>query len=143
VFFSAALEFDPMLIEFGIENKIILATPTTLIALLRSVAYGWRQEKYSQNAAQISKMAQELYRRLLDMSESFGKLGKHISNTVQNYNQVVGSFEGKVLSQARKFQEFSDIQNEIDPISPVEHSVRPLAILSDEPQKVDEIKKVG
>jgi DNA recombination protein RmuC len=136
VFFSAALEFDPMLIEFGIENKVILATPTTLIALLRSVAYGWRQEKYSQNAAQISKMGQELYRRLLEMSESFGKLGKHISNTVQNYNQVVGTFEGKVLNQARKFEEFSDTQDEIHPISPVEHSVRPCGL-------VEEVKKVG
>ena len=136
VFFSAALEFDPMLIEFGIENKVILATPTTLIALLRSVAYGWRQEKYSQNAAQISKMGQDLYKRLLDMSESFGKLGKHISNTVQNYNQVVGAFEGKVLSQARKFEDFSDIQDEIHPISPVETSVRPCGL-------VEEIKKVG
>ncbi len=142
VFFSAALEFDPMLIEYGIENKIILATPTTLIALLRSVAYGWRQEQYSQNAAQISKMAQELYRRLIDMSESFGKLGKHISNTVQNYNQVVGSFEGKVLSQARKFQELSDVQDDLDPISPIENSVRPLSALS-QADDIDETKKVN
>ncbi len=142
VFFSAALEFDPMLIEFGIENKVILATPTTLIALLRSVAYGWRQEKYSQNAAQISKMGQDLYKRLLDMSESFGKLGKHISNTVQNYNQVIGAFEGKVLSQARKFEDFSDIQDEIHPISPVEVSVRPCATLVEE-IKVEDIKKVS
>lgn len=107
-FFSAALEKDPSLIEFGVKEKVILATPTTLIALLRAVAFGWRQEGIADNARAISELGRELHKRLGDMSQHFAKLGKQIHSVVESYNQSVGTFERRVLVSARKF-------NQLDP----------------------------
>lgn len=104
-FFSAALQADPSLIEAGVDKKVLLATPTTLIALLRSISYGWRQEILSANAEDLSKKARELYKRLKDFTGHFGKVGKHLSHAVQIYNDAVGSFETRVLTTARKFSE--------------------------------------
>ncbi len=105
VFFSAALERDPMLIEFGADRKIILATPTTLIALLRAVCFGWRQEKIAQNAREISQLGSELYKRFADLSGHVTKLGKSLSHSVEAYNKTVGNLESRVLVSARKFKE--------------------------------------
>lgn len=104
-FFSAALNSDPGLIESGVDHGVILATPTTLIALLKAVAYGWRQEALALNAKEISALGRMLYERLGVLGEHFGKLGNSLNSAVDNYNKAVGSYESRVLSTARKFEE--------------------------------------
>lgn len=121
-FFSAALEQDPSLIEVGVEQKVILATPTTLIALLRAVAYGWRQESLSRNAEQISALGRDLYKRISDMGGHWTKVGKGLSQAVQSYNKAVGSLESRVLVSARRFVELGE--EPIESLEPIEQIPR-------------------
>lgn len=128
VFFSAALEQDPGLIEAGVEEKVILATPTTLIALLRAVAFGWRQEKMTENAQEISRIGKELYKRLSDMGDHFSKLGRNIHGVVDAYNQSVGTLEKRVLVSARRLKDMDVVSQseEMADIVVIEKTVRDL-----------------
>ena len=133
-FFSAALEHDPALIEAGVEQRIILATPTTLIALLRAVAYGWRQENLARNAAEISRLGRDLYKRIADLTGHWIKLGKSLDRSVQTYNEAVGSLESRVLPAARKFADLDAGMHgvEIEQVAPIEKTARALAAASGE-----------
>ncbi len=103
--FSAALEYDAGLLDFGVERRVMLATPTTLITLLLTVAHGWRQQAIAENVDKIRETGRELYKRLLTAHDHFSRLGDAIEKTVSTYNQTVGSLERNVLPSARKFKE--------------------------------------
>jgi DNA recombination protein RmuC len=137
-FFSAALEHDPALIETGVEQRIILATPTTLIALLRAVAYGWRQENLARNAAEISRLGRDLYKRLSDMGSHWLKLGRSLDNAVDAYNRAVGSLEARVMVSARRFVDLDAgaFGVDVEELAPIDKATRVLQtpeLLGDEP----------
>ncbi len=114
VFFQAALQYDPTIVEIGAEQGVIIATPTTLIGLLRAIAHGWKQDLFSKHAQQISDLGHELYKRLGDMGKHFAQVGKSLNTAAEAYNKAMGSYERRVLVSARKFQDFGAASKEVD-----------------------------
>lgn len=130
-FLSAALEVDNKLLEDAMADKVVLATPSSLVALLRAVAYGWRQEALAENAEHIRIVGEELYERLSTFADHLGKLGNHLSRSVDSYNKAVGSFDSRVLPGARKFNEMG-IQGKKDLPEPEPVERLPRSVQGDE-----------
>jgi DNA recombination protein RmuC len=126
-YFSAALQHDPALIEFGVDKRVIPASPLTLIALLRAVAYGWQQETVARNSKKVTELGRELYDRVRVLGGHFEDLAKGLTRTVDAYNSSVGTLESRVLVTARKFKELGISANEpIPELSPVDQTPRAL-----------------
>jgi len=128
MFFSAALEHDPELIEFGVDQHVVPASPTTLIALLRAVAYGWQQEAMEENARKISDLGRQLYDAVRVLGTHFDDLGSRMKSSLEAYNKAVGSLEGNVLVKARKFKELqaANAVEDIPALEPVDRVPRML-----------------
>jgi DNA recombination protein RmuC len=146
-FFSAALEQDPGLIEQGVLNHVIPASPTTLIALLKAVAYGWNQEKLARNAQQISLLGKELHDRLRLLTTHITAMGTGLDRAVESYNKTVGSLESRVLVSARKFAELgASVAEDIPELEPSETTARALSFEwgdEDSPEAPEEGRKAG
>ena len=111
------MQIDPSLMELGARLGVILATPSTLIGLLRSVAYAWKSESITKNAKSIQILGKELYKRILDMSKHLQGMGRSLNGAVDNYNRTIGSFERRVISSARKFHELGvSPDNSVTPV---------------------------
>ena len=128
-FFSAALRVDPGLVEAGIQNHVVPATPTTLIALLRAVEFGWRQEALAENAREISDHAAELYKRLAKFGEHFQKVGRGLTTAIGSYNDAVGSMERNVLPSARRIKELKAAHDSVEmpDLAMIETAARPIS----------------
>jgi DNA recombination protein RmuC len=130
-FYSAALQEDPALLEYGVEQRVLIATPVNLIGLLRAIAYGWRQEAIAANAKEISELGSELYKRISDLAGHWLDLGRNLTRTVDAYNSAVGSLESRVLVSARRFRELGAASGavEVPVMEPVEKAARSLKLL--------------
>ncbi len=126
-FLEAALQSDPALLEHAFSSNVVIATPTTLIALLRTVAYSWRQEALARNAAQVHQLGKELHSRLATMGTHVAKLGRSLDTAVSSYNQTVSSLEARVLVTARKLTDLAVADGELAEPAQVERSPRTVA----------------
>jgi DNA recombination protein RmuC len=124
-FLSAALAQSPMLLEDAIRQNVIIATPSSFVALLKAVAYGWRQTALAQNAETIRTLGEDLYRRLAVFTSHLGKLGRSLGSTVDSFNNAIGSLERQVLPGARKFTELGvRSDRELEPLEPIDRTTR-------------------
>ncbi len=112
--YGAALDADPTLIEDAMAKRVLIATPTTLLAILRAVSYGWQQERVAESAQAVSELGRELYGRLAKLSSLLSTLGSRLNSTVRSYNETIGSYEARVLPGARRFAEHGAVSEERD-----------------------------
>ncbi|HET9719326.1 MAG TPA: DNA recombination protein RmuC [Solirubrobacteraceae bacterium] len=138
--YSAALEADPSLIEDAMSRRVLIATPTTLLAILRAVAYGWQQERVAESAQAISELGRELHGRLVKLSTLMVTLGKRLNSTVLAYNETVGSYESRVLPSARRFAEHGAVseERELPELEPVTLSPRSVQVAVEEDERPGE-----
>jgi DNA recombination protein RmuC len=111
-FLSSAIQIDPTILEMAARKNVILATPSTLIAILKAIAHSWKQESISQNAQEIAKLGSELYDRLNTLTNHFSKLGKNLSAAVDGYNQTISSLNSRVMVSTKKLKELANIKKE-------------------------------
>ena len=140
--YGAALEADPALIEDAMARRVLIATPTTLLAMLRAVAYGWQQERVAESAQAISDLGRDLYGRLQKLSGMLATLGTRLNGTVRAYNETVGSYEARVLPGARRFAEHGAVSEgrEIAPVEQLTITARSVNLVDPElPEEEDEI----
>ncbi len=132
-FLSAALQENPGLIDEALRQNVMLATPTSLVALLKAIAYGWKQTQLADNAAEIRRLGEDLYKRLAVFGEHLGKLGKSLGNSVDSFNKAIGSLEQLVLPAARRFPELGlRVDRVLEPIEPIANLARTPRSASDE-----------
>jgi DNA recombination protein RmuC len=125
--FMAALEQDAHLIDVGVKQRVLIASPLTLIAMLRTAAAGWRQERLTINAEEISRLGRELYDRARTFTERLEAVGTRLESTVRAYNEAVGTYDGRVMASMRKFMEMGAATGDaIETLTPVETTTRPL-----------------
>jgi DNA recombination protein RmuC len=142
-FLAAGLDADPTLIEYAAERGVVLASPTTLIALLRTVAHGWRHEAVAAQAREIHRIGRDLHERLQTMSGHLGKLGRSLDSAVGAYNQTIGSWESRVLVAARRFEELDTTDDVLTGPQPVDATSRPLGSVHPLPRRAAEEGEVA
>jgi DNA recombination protein RmuC len=121
---AAAFEEDPELLEYGLKQKILFASPITLLALLRTVAFGWNQLHVTENARAIAEQGRELYDRVINVLDPIGDVGKHLKKSVDAYNQAVASLEGRLLPAARRLKEQTASSKELPELEPIDRAPR-------------------
>jgi DNA recombination protein RmuC len=126
-FLAPALEHDPALLEHAMVHKVHIATPTTLVTMLRTAQYAWQQAALSDNARAVFDLGRELYDRIASMGKHVDSLGKALTNAVSTYNRTVGSLESRVLVSARKLNQLGVVDAELEPPKPVEEAIRALS----------------
>ena len=145
-FLAPALEHDPGLLEYALGRRVHIATPTTLVTMLRTAQYAWQQEALADNARAVFDLGRELYERLGGLGRHVDRLGRALTSAVTTYNQAVGSLESRVLVTARKLNELSVVDGELDPLVPVEETPRALSapeLLASGPAELETDRPVG
>ena len=126
-FLAPALEHDPGLLEYALARKVHIATPTTLVTMLRTAQYAWQQEALSDNARAVFDLGRELYDRIGSLGRHVDRLGRALTTAVSTYNQTVGSLESRVLVTARRLNQLGVVDGDLEPPAPVEETTRALS----------------